>query len=135
MRGRSGVRGAACSEFADRAPHPSPLPASRGEGARAPCFRGWQTLFAALFVFITLALPVSAQSFPALSGRVVDDAQVLSTETRNALTAQLAALEARNTDQVVVATVQSLQGNTVEDCCLFRRWGLQPGRQELASCC
>jgi hypothetical protein len=34
---RVGVRGAACSERVERAPHPNPLPASRGEGAQPPC--------------------------------------------------------------------------------------------------
>jgi len=51
---------------------------------------------------------------------------VLGTETREALTARLAALEARNGDQVVVATVRSLEGRTVEDYAnrLFRQWRL-----------
>jgi len=80
----------------------------------------------ALVAMLALALPAAAQTFPTLSGRVVDDARVLSAETREALTARLAALEARNSDQVVVATVRSLEGHTIEDYAnrLFRRWGL-----------
>ena len=71
--------------------------------------------------------PVRAEmTFPALSGRVVDDAQVLSPDARAALEARLAAQEARTTDQFVVATVPSLQGTSVEDYAnrLFRFWKL-----------
>jgi uncharacterized protein len=69
--------------------------------------------------------PVPATSvYPALTGRVVDDAGVLDAATREALRLKLAALEAKTTDQVVVATVKSLNGNSVEEYAnnLFRRW-------------
>jgi uncharacterized protein len=83
-------------------------------------------LLAVLLSLLAFALPAAAQTFPPLSGRVVDDAQVLDAQTREALTGQLAALEARNGDQVVVATVRSLEGYAIEDYAnrLFRRWGL-----------
>jgi uncharacterized protein len=57
---------------------------------------------------------------------VVDDAGVLDSATREALRAKLAALEARSGAQLVVATVKSLNGNSVEDYAnrLFRRWQL-----------
>jgi uncharacterized protein len=65
-------------------------------------------------VSLVLALGIAflalAQSFPALTGRVVDAASVLRPEGRAALEAKLAAHEARTTDQVVVATVRSLEG-------------------------
>lgn len=63
-------------------------------------------------------------TFPALSGRVVDAAQVLTVDARAALEAKLAAQEARSTDQFVVATVPSLEGTSVEDYAnrLFRFW-------------
>jgi uncharacterized protein len=72
-----------------------------------------------------IVVPATSQ-FPALSGRVVDDAGVLDAATRESLRAKLAALEAKTTDQVVVATVKSLNGNSVEDYAnrLFRRWQL-----------
>ncbi|WP_246251677.1 TPM domain-containing protein [Ancylobacter pratisalsi] len=65
-------------------------------------------------------------SFPALSGRVVDAARVLSPAARAALEAKLAAQEAGTTDQFVVATVPSLEGTSVEDYAnrLFRFWKL-----------
>jgi uncharacterized protein len=72
-----------------------------------------------------VAIPATAD-FPALSGRVVDEAGVLDASTREQLRAKLAALEAKNGTQLVVATVKSLRGNTIEDYAnrLFRRWQL-----------
>jgi uncharacterized protein len=72
-----------------------------------------------------ITVPATSE-FPALSGRVVDDAAVLDAATREALRAKLAALEARSGIQLVVATVKSLNGNSVEDYAnrLFRRWQL-----------
>jgi len=65
-------------------------------------------------------------TFPALTGRVVDDAHVLSAQTQADLTAKLAALQAKNGDQLVVVTVPSLQGDTIEDYGykLGRAWGI-----------
>src|SRR5262249_48798656 len=68
-------------------------------------------------------------AFPALTGRVVDEAGIVDAGTRAALTEKLAALEAKTTDQLVVATVRSLQGTSVEDYAnrLFRHWQLGQG--------
>jgi uncharacterized protein len=78
------------------------------------------------FAALTYAVPTWAQTFPALSGRVVDQAGILSRATRTELTGRLAALEAQNTDQLVVATVSSLEGFSIEDYAnrLFRHWQL-----------
>ncbi|MEL6486321.1 MAG: TPM domain-containing protein [Pseudomonadota bacterium] len=70
-----------------------------------------------------LASPLSAQSFPELSGRVVDQANILSDETEAQLTAQLDALEAQSTRQLVVATVNSLEGYDISD------YGYRLGRE------
>lgn len=70
-----------------------------------------------------LASPLSAQSFPELSGRVVDQANILSAETEAQLTAQLDALEAQSTRQLVVATVNSLEGYDISD------YGYRLGRE------
>lgn len=81
--------------------------------------------FAALLALAGLLAPARAElSFPALSGRVVDAAGVLDGAMRTALDAQLAAQEAKTSDQVVVATIPSLQGTSVEDYAnrLFRHW-------------
>ena len=64
----------------------------------------------------TSAQPASGQAqFPALTGRVVDQAELLTPDEEASLTERLAALEDRTTDQLVVATIPSLAGRTVED--------------------
>ncbi|KQT84868.1 hypothetical protein ASG51_02025 [Methylobacterium sp. Leaf465] len=65
-------------------------------------------------------------TFPALTGRVVDGAGLLKPEDRTVLETKLKAYEDKTSDQVVVATVPSLQGRTVEDYAnrLFRAWKL-----------
>ncbi|GHE80892.1 hypothetical protein GCM10019059_43730 [Camelimonas fluminis] len=70
-------------------------------------------------------LPGKAQ-FPRLTGRVVDAAHILDAATRERISARLAAYEAKTSDQVVVATVPSLDGLPIEDYAnrLFRQWGL-----------
>jgi uncharacterized protein len=69
-------------------------------------------------------------TFPALTGRVVDEAGVLDAKERAALTENLANLEAKTTDQLVVVTLKSLQGTSIEDYGyqLGRRW--QIGQKE-----
>ena len=76
-----------------------------------------------------LVLPAAAQSkldFPSLTGRVVDQADLLDPATEQALTAKLAALEATSSDQLVVVTVSSLQDQEIEDYGyqLGRAWGI-----------
>lgn len=65
-------------------------------------------------------------SYPALSGRVVDGANLLSSEAHQRIEAKLKAYEDKTSDQVVVATVPSLQGIGIEDFAngLFRFWKL-----------
>ena len=74
------------------------------------------------------ALPALAAEiqFPALTGRVVDDAQLLSPEQEQALTGKLAALEQQTGDQLVVVTLPSLQDQEIEDFGyqLGRHWGI-----------
>jgi len=76
-------------------------------------------------------LAVAAQAaldFPALTGRVVDEAGVLSDTTKNKLTALLAEHERQTGNQVVVATLKDLRGTTIEDYGyqLGRAWGIGP---------
>ena len=75
------------------------------------------TLLALLLLFPALAL-----DFPVLTGRVVDDAGILDAGTRAALTQKLAEFEAKTSDQLVVVTLKSLQGTSVED------FGVELGR-------
>jgi uncharacterized protein len=71
-----------------------------------------------------LASAAQALDLPALSGRVVDQAGVLDQATRAALTQKLADLETKTTDQMVVVTLRSLQGTSIEDfgVALGRAW-------------
>jgi len=83
---------------------------------------------------IVLAQSVFAQSvfaqsnptFPPLSGRVVDQAGILDTATEAALTEKLAAHEAETSNQIVVVTVNSLEGYADADYALRlgREWGI-----------
>lgn len=89
---------------------------------------GLVTVLAAL-ALVLFALPASAQGdlkFPALTGRIVDEARLLSPEAEQALDAKLAALEQRTSDQLVVVTLNSLQDREIEDYGyqLGRAWGI-----------
>jgi len=72
-----------------------------------------------MYVFV----PATAE-FPAFTGRVVDDAGVLDNATREALRIKLQALEEKTGDQLIVVTVKSLHGSSVEEYAnkLFRHW-------------
>lgn len=86
--------------------------------------------FGGVVVAMTLALWLSplaaAPVFPELTGRVVDDANLLTYPEEVAITADLKALEDKSSDQVVVVTLPSLQGYTIEDFGyqLGRHWGI-----------
>jgi uncharacterized protein len=73
--------------------------------------------------FITAAF---AFDFPQLTGRVVDQAGVMSADSRGAVEAKLKDLEDKSGIQLVVATVKSLQGSDIETYAnqLFRTWKL-----------
>lgn len=70
-------------------------------------------------------------AFPALSGRVIDEANMLTAEQEDELTGRLATLEQRTTDQLVVVTVPTLGGRPIADYAraLGNHWGL--GRADL----
>ena len=54
-------------------------------------------------------------AFPALRGRVVDTANLLSPAEETSLSRDLAALEDRTNDQLVIATVPTLGGRPISD--------------------
>lgn len=86
----------------------------------------WLVLLLAL-AGVGLAAPLAAQpQFPALTGRVVDNAELLSPEAEARLTAKLEALESQSQRQLVVATIPDLQGYDIADYGyqLGRFWGL-----------
>ena len=81
------------------------------------------------FLLALLALfagPAAAQTFPKLTGRVVDEAHLLSPEQAAALDAKLAALETQSQRQMVIATIPDLEGYEIEDYGyrLGRAWGI-----------
>ncbi len=65
-------------------------------------------------------------NFPLLTGRVVDNAHILSSGAIAGLTQELADHEKQTTNQVVVVTLPSLQGQTIEEfgVQLGRHWGI-----------
>ena len=72
-----------------------------------------QVKVSALFLVLFTAI-VAAQDVPYLTGRVVDDAHILSDGARAQLTSTLKAHEDATTNQVVVLTVPTLDGRDIE---------------------
>ena len=72
------------------------------------------------------ALTAFSASLPALTGRIVDQAGIIPADTRSAIEAKLTDLEAKSGIQLVVATVNSLEGEEIEPYAnkLFRAWQL-----------
>jgi uncharacterized protein len=79
-----------------------------------------------MFLLFALVAPASAQTFPKLTGRVVDQANLLRPEQELDISSKSAALEAQSGAQLVVVTVSSLQGRRIEDYSyqLGRHWGI-----------
>ena len=80
----------------------------------------------ALIVALFAIAPALAINFPTLTGRVVDQANIIQSDTRSAIEQKLADLETKSGIQLVVATVNSLEGQEVEPYAneLFRKWAL-----------
>jgi uncharacterized protein len=80
----------------------------------------------ALVALLWTCLAAATANFPALTGRIVDQANVIPAETRNAIEPKLADLESKSGIQLVVATVASLDGQEIEPYAneLFRAWKL-----------
>ena len=72
------------------------------------------------------AICASAVNVPYLTGRVTDNAQILSDEMRKSLTEQLKAHETKTTNQIAVLTVPALDGAGIEEYALevFNTWKL-----------
>jgi uncharacterized protein len=105
-----------------------PLPSQQKIGI--PAFAGMTIWLFALLLFATSA---AAQTFPKLTGRVVDQAHLLRPEQVVDLTSKSEALEAQTGRQFVVATVNNLEGYPIEDYAyrLGRAWGIgQKGKSD-----
>lgn len=104
------------------------IPAQAGIQPRirwAPVATGVAALLAFLLLLLS-ASPAFAQTFPRLTGRVVDNANLLDPQQEAALTTRLEGLEKQSGRQLVVATVPSLEGRPIEDYGyrLGRTWGI-----------
>ena len=89
-------------------------------------------LAALLLALFALAAPAAAQTFPPLTGRVVDQAHLLSAAQVQDLTSKSEALEKQTGRQFVVATVSSLEGYPIEDYGyrLGRAWKIGNEKQD-----
>ncbi len=80
----------------------------------------------AIFSALAFLNPARAADVPFLTGRVVDNAEILQPATRSRLTMALRAHEQRTTDQVVVLTVPTIGDESVEEYSakVFETWKL-----------
>src|SRR3984957_3693227 len=85
-----------------------------------------QALLRGMALVCCLATAAFALDFPPLTGRVVDQAGVMSAESRSDVGSKLKGLEEASSIQLVVATLTSLQGSDIEAYAneLFRFWKL-----------
>ena len=80
---------------------------------------GWLAL---VLLFWSSSGGASEPQFPKLTGRVVDEANILSSQTRQRIESASAAHEQKSGNQVAVVTLKGLQGYTIEE------YGYQLGR-------
>jgi uncharacterized protein len=90
-------------------------------------FRSVAAFIVVAFIAMFAATPAhAALQFPPLTGRVVDDAGILSEAAKEKLDAYLAEHEKQTGNQVVVATLKDLGGTDIADYGyqLGRAWGI-----------
>jgi uncharacterized protein len=90
-------------------------------------------LLVPLFLWTAAAAQVvTEKNAPALSGMVVDEANILSPQTEALLTTKLRSWQQQSSDQVVVATIPDLRGADIETYSyqLGRVWGIGVGEDE-----
>ncbi|WP_454839346.1 TPM domain-containing protein [Pseudomonas hormoni] len=80
----------------------------------------------ALLLWVFVATAQAELKFPQLTGRVVDNAQLIEPSVREQLTQQLNAHEKATGEQLVVVTLPDLQGTDIADFGyqLGRHWGI-----------
>jgi uncharacterized protein len=110
-----------------------PLPSRKARNG-IPAFAGMTKKVGLLIASILLvfAAPAFAQTFPSLTGRVVDQADLLTPPQETELTAKLAALEAQSGRQFVIATVNRLDGLPIQDYSyqLGRHWKIGDAQRD-----
>src|SRR5689334_23875561 len=81
-----------------------------------PVLRLLRIVLICLLAELSLVGDATAEpSFPALTGRVVDQAQVLDAAARSRIDGKLEQLENKTSNQLVVVTLRSLQGYDLAD--------------------
>ena len=80
----------------------------------------------ALLLLVGAAISALAAEVPYLTGRITDNAEILSPAARERLSSQLKAHEAATTNQIAVLTVPSLDGDSIEEFAVqvFESWKL-----------
>ncbi len=73
--------------------------------------------------FFANGVAYAAPTFPPLTGRVVDNANIIPAEVETQLDAKLAQIETESSDQIVVVTLPSLEGYEIEE------YGYRLGRE------
>jgi len=88
--------------------------------------RGIAVRFVMLVAACGMPLVAPAADVPYLTGRVVDDAEILKPATRETLTATLKAHEQTTTNQVAILTVPTIGGESIEEYAVkvFESWKL-----------
>ncbi len=88
--------------------------------------RGGLRVAIGFIALLCAVVAVFAVNYPALTSRIVDQAKIISADTRNTIESKLVDLEAKSGIQLVVATVASLEGQEIEPYAneLFRNWKL-----------
>jgi uncharacterized protein len=107
----------------------SVLPLSRCGGWRGGGRggRGVRVFLGVLAVFLVLfPLAAKAKDTPPLTGSIVDQANLLTADQKQRIESKLAAFEKETGDQVAVLTVDSLDGEAIEDYAnkVGRAWAL-----------
>src|SRR3954467_15820994 len=92
-----------------------------------PALRLLRVILICVLAELSVVYAANAEpSFPPLSGRVVDQAQILDAAARTRIDGKLEQLESKTSTQLVVATLRSLQGYDIADYGyrLGRSWGI-----------
>jgi uncharacterized protein len=82
---------------------------------RFPLSSSLLAILAAFAVLVFSPVSAHARDVPFLSGRIVDEANLLTPTARAQIEPKLAGFERQTGSQVVVLTIQSLQGDPIED--------------------
>jgi uncharacterized protein len=107
----------------------SRFPFDRGRRTSKQASSTFSVLLALLMIAFLCALATiagAAPNYPELTGRIVDNANLINAEDKAAIESDLRSLEGTSTDQVAVVTVPTLDGYTIEDygIGLARKWAI-----------